>query len=287
MASYRESQAITYVDEADIIKSKDIILSESISPKSLFYPAELEEQVERLVHLLDEENYQAVRSRLQEQGYRTGFTCLFYGQPGTGKTETVLQIARRTGRDLIQVNISEIKSKWVGESEQNIKKIFDNYRTMVAKSPLAPILLFNEADAIINMRQEKASNAVDKMENSIQNIILQEMESLEGILIATTNLACNMDKAFERRFLYKIEFSKPTFESRMSIWGEMLPSLKKSEIKELAEMYPFSGGQIENIARHYTIDIILNGDDEHILGRLHKYCKQEVLNRNNVGKIGF
>lgn len=106
-----------------------------------------------------------------------------------------------TGRDLIQVNVSEVKSMWVGESEKNIKGIFDDYKQKVKQSVKAPILLFNEADAIIGKRQVGAERAVEKMENSIQNIILQEIEQLDGILIATTNLAENMDKAFERRFL--------------------------------------------------------------------------------------
>lgn len=90
---------------------------------------------------------------------------------------------------------------WVGESEKNIKGIFDDYKQKVKQSVKAPILLFNEADAIIVKRQVGAERAVEKMENSIQNIILQEIEQLDGILIATTNLAENMDKAFERRFL--------------------------------------------------------------------------------------
>lgn len=98
---------------------------------------------------------------------------------------------------------------WVGESEKNIKGIFDDYKKEVKQLAKAPILLFNEADAIIGKRQVGAERAVEKMENSIQNIILQEIEQLDGILIATTNLAENMDKAFERRFLYKIQFEKP------------------------------------------------------------------------------
>ena len=113
----------------------------------------------------------------------------------------------------MQVNISQIKSCWVGESEKNIKGLFDNYRELVKKSEVTPILLFNEADAIIGVRKEGAQSAVDKMENSLQNIILQEMETLDGIMIATTNLQENMDKAFERRFLYKIKFDRPTEEA--------------------------------------------------------------------------
>lgn len=103
---------------------------------------------------------------------------------------------------------------WVGESEKNIKGTFDDYKKKVKQLAKAPILLFNEADAIIGKRQVGAERAVEKMENSILNIILQEIEQLDGILIATTNLPENMDKAFERRFLYKIQFEKPDLNCR-------------------------------------------------------------------------
>jgi SpoVK/Ycf46/Vps4 family AAA+-type ATPase len=176
---------------------------------------------------------------------------------------------------------------WVGESEKNIKQVFDNYRAKVKESNIAPILLFNEADAVIGKRQEGAEKAVDKMENSIQNIILQEMETLDGILIATTNLAQNMDKAFERRFLYKIKFEKPTVEARISMWREMIPVLKEEEARVLAAKYDFSGGQIENIARHYTIGNILHGDPENIIEELSTYCDSERLEAKGTRKIGF
>ena len=175
-----------------------------IVAKDLFYNKENGAQVSRLRSLLEQESYSKTCERLKDRGLRSGFTCLFYGSPGTGKTETVYQLARQTGRDIILVNVPDIKSCWVGESEKNIKGLFDQYRKKVSKSTVAPILLFNEADAIFGIRQEGATRAVDKMENSIQNIILQEMEKLDGILIATTNLTTNLDNAFERRFLYKI-----------------------------------------------------------------------------------
>ena len=176
---------------------------------------------------------------------------------------------------------------WVGESEKNIKALFDNYRNKVRESKLTPILLFNEADAIIGKRQEGAERAVDKMENSIQNIILQEMETLDGILIATTNLAQNMDKAFERRFLYKIKFTKPTIEARMSIWREMIPTLSEVDTHALAVKYDFSGGQIENIARHYAIDNILHGSSSNVLETLSIHCDNERLEKKEQRKIGF
>jgi len=236
---------------------------------------------------MDEARYQEITSRMKSAGFRCGFTCLFYGAPGTGKTETVLQLARQTGRDIMQVDVSRIKSCWVGESEKNIKSLFETYNEKVKKSNKTPILLFNEADAIINKRQEGAERAVDKMENSIQNIILQEMEKLDGILIATTNLAQNMDKAFERRFLYKVKFEKPTLEARMHIWHEMIPTLSESDTKTLAERYDFSGGQIENIARHNAINGILYGDKGSTIEALMNYCDNERLETKQIRKIGF
>ena len=267
--------------------SKDLIKSEKIAEKKLFYCESIQAQIDELSQLLEEKHYQEIHQRMKDSGFRCGFTCLFYGAPGTGKTETVLQLARQTGRDIMQVNVSQIKSCWVGESEKNIKSLFDTYREKVKKNETTPILLFNEADAIINKRQEGAERAVDKMENSIQNIILQEMEDLDGILIATTNLAQNMDKAFERRFLYKIKFEKPTLEARMHIWHEMIPTLSDADTKLLAEKYDFSGGQIENIARHNAINNILYGDKTNNIESLMTYCDNERLETKQTRKIGF
>ena len=268
-------------------KRKDVVKAEEITPKKLFYGDKINKQIDELGKLLDDAQYKEIRKRMKDTGFRCGFTCLFYGAPGTGKTETVLQLARRTGRDIVQVNISQIKSMWIGESEKNIKQVFDNYRTKVRECDITPILLFNEADAIIGIRKEGAERAIDKMENSIQNIILQEMETLDGILIATTNLAQNMDKAFERRFLYKIEFEKPTIEARMCMWHEMIPVLKEEETRILANKYDFSGGQIENIARHYTIANILHGESDNVIDTLSAYCDSERLNAKEIRKIGF
>jgi SpoVK/Ycf46/Vps4 family AAA+-type ATPase len=212
---------------------------------------------------------------------------LFHGAPGTGKTETVLQLARSTGRDLMQVNISEIKSMWVGESEKNIKAIFSRYRKLVNESDIAPILLFNEADAIISKRLESVARSVDKMENAMQNIILEEMEQLDGILIATTNLTCNIDKAFERRFLYKVEFEKPSLDVKCAIWQSMMTNLSYEDAIALASKYDFSGGQIENIARKSVVDRIISGEDTSI-DSLCRYCDSEMLDRTvHRSRIGF
>ena len=213
------------------------IIASSITPKEMFYNPSEARQVEMLKSLMSEERFVGIRQTMKEKNYRTGFTCLFYGGPGTGKTETVYQIARQSGRDLFCVDVSQIKSCWVGESEKNIKEVFKKYRERVSAGGTVPILLFNEADAVFGIRKEGAGSAVDKMENSIQNIILQEMEDLDGILIATTNLTCNLDKAFERRFLYKIRFEKPSVEAKARIWRSMMPELSEAESLQLANDY--------------------------------------------------
>lgn len=268
-------------------EKNQLISCDSIVAKKLFYNAKEERSLMQLNSLLKPEPFDKICSRLQEKGLRRGFACLFYGAPSTGKTETVLQLARETGRDLMQVNVAEIKSMWVGESEKNIKALFDRYRKLVRESECAPILFFNEADAIINKRNEQAERAVDKMENSMQNIILQEIENLEGILIATTNLTKNMDKAFERRFLYKVEFEKPALEAKQSIWQSMLPSLSVADASLLATKYDFSGGQIENIARKHSVEEILTGCSVDI-NRLIEFCDEERLDQSvSRRRIGY
>jgi len=128
---------------------------------------------------------------------------------------------------------------------------------------------------------------VDKMENSLQNIILQEMESLEGILIATTNLTQNLDKAFERRFLYKLHFENPSDGVKARIWRSMMPDLTESDAGRLASAFNFTGGQIENILRKRTIHAILRGGQP-TLDDLLGFCREEAIaSENPVGRIGF
>lgn len=274
--------------QKDEQQDRRLIPYTSFAKKSLFYETQVQTQIDRLAELLDKDRFTQVTQRLSESGMPKGFACLFYGSPGTGKTETVNQLARITGRDVMLVDVTKIKSCWVGESEQNIKKLFDNYRSYVKKSEVAPILLFNEADAILGIRQESAERAVDKMENSIQNIILQEMESLEGIMIATTNLTSNLDKAFERRFIYKIEFKRPSLEAKQMIWKSMIPSLSDETALSLAKGYDLSGGQIENVARKFTVEYILSGNEPSD-SQMKEFCESESMDSRQPArkKIGF
>jgi hypothetical protein len=274
--------------ENDLAVNKNFVLCNTIKPRKMFYNKKESEAIQKLICLLSEENYRKILERLDKKDMRKGFTCLFTGEPGTGKTETAYQIARQTGRGIMAVDITETKSMWFGESEEKIKEIFDTYRDAVNNSEIAPILLFNEADGVIGKRLKlnSSSRAVDQAQNGVQNIILQEMENLSGILIATTNLAQNMDSAFERRFLYKITFDKPDALGRNCIWNALSPELPEELVAELSGRFELSGGQIENIARKIDVDAILTGCvPRHML---IQYCQDESHSVFNASKrIGF
>ena len=268
--------------------NKSLILFNTIKSKNMYYNERENESIRKLISLLSEENYREIQKRLDERKMRNGFTCLFIGGPGTGKTETAYQIARLTGRNIMAVDIAETKSMWFGESERKIKETFDTYREAVNNSKITPILLFNEADGVISKRLElnSSSRAIDRAENGIQNIILQEIENLTGILIATTNLAQNMDKAFERRFLYRINFDMPCEQGRKSIWNTLLPELPVELVTDLSGKFDLSGGQIENIARKINIDTILTGCVTK--DTMMQYCEDEIQSSFITPKrIGF
>ncbi|MCA6485278.1 MAG: ATP-binding protein, partial [Chitinophagaceae bacterium] len=185
-----------------------------------------------------------------------GFTVLLYGYPGTGKTATVKQLARATGRTILMVDIAQIQSKWVGESEKNLTKVFDEYRRCLKYYDTEPILLFNEADAILGKRFH-AKSSVDKSFNSLQNILLQQLEDFEGIFIATTNLANHLDDAFDRRFLYKVQFNRPKIEVRRKIFQQAFPDCEQSFLEQQLQGFDLTGGQIMNVKKKMTITLLI------------------------------
>lgn len=266
-------------DKPSVYNRSDNIKTSNKPPeKKLFYNEAEEESIRKLEFIMNENNFQAVIQRLKDRNMPGGVTCFFYGSPGTGKTETALQLALKTGREIMQVDLSMVKDKFVGESEKNVKAIFDRYRALCKKSAIAPILLINEADGIFTSRvtinNESRNPTIAQMQNTMQNIMLNELDVFEGILIATTNLSNNMDSAFERRFLYKIEFKKPEAKVRKEIWHSLLPELLEEKIWALAKEYNFSGGEIQNIARKCNIDYVFSGITEDY-DAIKKLCDSE------------
>lgn len=264
-----------------------IISHDEITPKQLFFNETERKELDRLTNMLQKDSFDQIIRRLEEKGMRKGVACLFHGAPGTGKTESCRALAAATGRDIYFIDMAQIKSKWVGESEENLSNVFKAYRKAVNENELAPIMVWNEADAIFGKRRNVTS-AVDKMENAMQNIILQELEDLEGILIATTNFSIKdgFDPAMERRFLIKVNFDKPQVEARTKIWKSMFTDISEADAHTLATEFEFAGGLIENISRKATVDYILTGQQPS-LNYLRELCVAERTGSNSSTHIGF
>ena len=255
--------------------------------KEIFLDERVARDINQLKDVCSSKNFNKIVKDLKKANLPSGIVSIFYGFAGTGKTASVYEIAKLTKRDVLQVDISSIQSKWVGESEKNTKAIFDEYYKACEILKSKPILLFNEADAIISKRLY-VNDAVGQMNNTMQNILLEELENFDGIFMATTNLIDNMDDAFSRRFLNKIKFDRPTAKTREFIWKSKLPELE-DKIYEKLSKYDLSGGQIENVTRKYLINKILN-QKEFDFDEILEYIKEEIEFKNNdenILKVGF
>lgn len=267
-------------------KGNNVLTPDSITQKELFYNSSDLDQINMITNIIQPDSFSRLQTRLDERKLPKGVAVLLYGAPGTGKTESVYQLAKQTGRSVMCVDISASKSMWFGESEKVVKRIFTNYTTLCKTSEITPILLFNEADAILGKRRESNSTNTSQTENAIQNIILEEMERFEGILFATTNLATNLDAAFERRFLFKLYFTKPELKVSAKIWQSKLAKLSSEECDMLAARFDFSGGQIENISRKYSMAEIINGTTP-TYDEIVAFCKEESIAKVGGKTIGF
>ncbi|MFN3557440.1 MAG: ATP-binding protein [Bacteroidales bacterium] len=267
-------------------KNTNYLGPRSIAAKELYFNAREAEELEMLQSMLMEKNFKKLQSRLKKQALPHGLTVLFFGYPGTGKTESVMQMARKSNREVYKVDISQTKSMWFGESEKIIKRIFSDYRNYAAECSRMPILLFNEADAIISKRKDASSSNVAQTENAIQNIILEELENFQGIFMATTNLVENLDKAFERRFLFKVEFDKPSAGVKAQIWQSKMPGLLPEQCAGLAAGFDFTGGQIDNIVRKCVTHSVLYGTPAD-MESITKFCRSENFHQSPLGAIGF
>ncbi len=268
-------------------KGEETLKPDEIQAKELFFNVEEENQWKRIYSLLEEDKFRLINERMAGVGMKTGFTILFHGSPGTGKTESVLQLARLSGREIIKVDASMTKSMWFGESEKLMKRIFTNYEELRKTSVKTPILFFNEADAILGKRKVNTTSNVSQTENALQNILLEGLENFNGIFIATTNLIQNLDEAFDRRFIYKMCFYPPEVQVAAKIWKQNMPALVDEDCLFLAQQFTFSGGQIDNVVRKCEIEHILTGSTID-LACIKEFCDKEVLlKKPSSNPIGF
>jgi SpoVK/Ycf46/Vps4 family AAA+-type ATPase len=170
---------------------------------------------------------------------------IFAGPPGTGKTICAEAIAHALGRRLLLVRYSELESMWMGETPKNVASVF-----RLAQEQKA-VLLFDEADAIASRRSTSSVQDVQRESNTVVNVMLQELESFDGVVIFATNLAAKVDPAFERRIRTHVLFDMPGVPEREQIWRVQIhptrtPLADDVDFRALAERYPASGGDIRN-----------------------------------------
>ncbi len=267
-------------------KDKRLIYHDQIQKRNLFYNSGEELQLEPIKKSFSNTAFTILQSRLKSKNMSAGITVLLYGSPGTGKTETVYQLAKKHNRPIFKVEISETKSMWFGEIQKLVKKIFTDYYNFKKTQKICPILLFNESDAIIGKRKSAGSSSVSDTENAIQNVLLEELENFGGILFATSNLVANLDSAFERRFLFKVKYENPSTENAAKIWRSKLPILSENEALQLASQFSYSGGEMENIARKSIMDEIVFGTKPNF-ERILSFCENEKWNSKPKNTIGF
>lgn len=173
-----------------------------------------------------------------------GITCLFDGPPGTGKTLCAEIISGELNRPLYRINIPEVVSKWVGETEKNIKAIFQQARISHA------MLLFDEADSLFAARVAEAKTSTDRYANMEVNLLLQEIERFPGIVILTTNFFGSLDKALIRRIQFRVSFEEPDDEGRARIWRTLCPPEaplhEDVNFEKLGKHFEMTGGMIKN-----------------------------------------
>ncbi|MDV6201914.1 ATP-binding protein [Campylobacter jejuni] len=247
-----------------VLKDQDIfeLIEPSADINDIIMPENTKELLENILKQQDKK----VLERLHSWGIKSNKNIeakiIFYGPAGTGKTMSALAMAKSMKKPVLSFDCSKILSKWVGESEQNVRKIFDTYKNIVQTCKQSPILLLNEADQFLSTRIDGSSGS-DKMHNQMQNIFLEQIERFSGVIIATTNFLESLDSAFSRRFDYKIEFKKPDFKDRLKIWEKFLPKkalFEKDFNINILSNYELSGAQILMVVKNTALKVAVSQD---------------------------
>lgn len=277
-----------------LVKNQEIF--ELLTPKASLDEVILNPKTkETLEHILAQVDSKVIH-RLKLWGIKDNKNIdakiLFFGPPGTGKTLSAMALAKSLKKEVLSFDCSKILSAYVGESEKNVRLIFDTYKDMRKKVKSDPILFLDEADQFLSSRGGIHTSA-DKMHNQMQNIFLEQIERFDGILIATTNLLENFDKAFSRRFHYKIEFKRPNKEQRQRLWEHLLPAnitfegARDSIIAKLCE-YDLSGGQIKIIVRNTAYKVATRAKPVFLLQDFDEEIKKELnANFDTQKSMGF
>jgi len=255
-------------------KMSDLILTEKV-----------QEQLQHLIDYLAQQETVYHRwgaSKVRARGF--GMKALFSGGPGTGKTMAAEVIAHTLGLDMYRVDLSSVVSRWVGETEKNLKKIFD------AAEGGTAVILFDEADALFGSRGETKSSQ-DRFANQEVSFLLQRLEVFEGCAILTTNLQENIDEAFLRRFGAVIEFPMPTAVQRRALWARAIPANAPRsddlDLDELADQFLLAGGSIVNSAINACIIAATRGDAVGQRHAIEAVARELIKMGKQVSRVHF
>lgn len=290
----KKSSAVGKIKLDSVIKEQEIF--ELISTTKTLDDVVLNEKTKETLDALLKQVDKNVINRLRLWGIKDkkkGIEAkiIFYGVAGTGKTLTALALAKSLKKEVLSFDCSKILSMYIGESEKNVRNIFDKYYELRAQTKSEPILLLNEADQFLSSRSSGGVSSSDKMHNQMQNIFLEQIERFDGILIATTNLLENLDKAFSRRFNYKIQFMKPNKNQRIELWKKLipvnLPLEENFDLEELAK-YELTGGQIELVIKNTAYKIAVSDEPIFKLEDFKEQITKEQKGQfDSETKVGF
>jgi len=225
------------------------LLTTEMSWQDVILPSATLDQLSEIERWI-EHHHHLLKDAALGKKIKPGFRALFYGPPGSGKTLSATLIGKKTGRDVYRVDLSTIVSKYIGETEKNLAKLFDR------ASRKDWILFFDEADALFGKRTN-VNDSHDRYANQEVSYLLQRIEYHEGLVILATNLKNNIDSAFLRRFQSIVYFPLPKADERLLLWqrafSESVPADKSISLNDIAKKYELSGSLIINIVSHCTL----------------------------------
>ncbi len=257
----------------------------SFNLDDLILPSKVKGQLQHLIDYLAHQEmvfHHWGMSKIRSRGY--GIKALFSGGPGTGKTMAAEVIAGALGLDLFRVDLSSVISRWVGETEKNLREIFD------AAEGGTAIILFDEADALFGSRGE-VKQAQDRFANQEVSFLLQRLEVFEGCAILTTNLQENIDEAFLRRFGAVVEFPMPTAAERLLLWQRSFPEDTPQgddlDLDMLAQQFVIAGGSIVNSAINAAILAARDGEPVCQKHTVQAVARELVKMGKQVSRVHF
>ena len=257
-----------------------LVRNSEILPLNLVFNEELKEEIDLITQLVQPEHFKTYQEEIGQEQTKKGVAMIFSGPPGTGKTSLAHFLAKNSGRDIIPLDISQLLSKWVGDTEKNLTKLFEYYQTLVTENTNFPILLIDEGDSILHQRLKHTETSVDVMNNHLTSTLLKALDTFSGIMVITTNSLASFDHAFLRRFLFKMELPLPDAEAKRKLILEYLPDLSPdSPLMEELVQANLSGADLKNLNNLNKLYYLFKPEALHNLNFIRKYVKPLLKNK--------